>query len=103
MNHQKNLSVAQFQALLNGCINCFNVYLSVICRATAEKISDILTYKMLIIEASIVHKGNAWLGYDHWFRQAAAANPNMQWSKTDTDLWHLVLQAWQKGPGVCIA
>lgn len=53
---------------------------------------------MLIIEASIVHEGNAWLGYDNWFRQAAAAaNPNMQWSKTDTDLWHPVLQAWQKG------
>ena len=34
----------------------------------------------------MVYEGNAWLGYDRRFRQAAAVNPQMQWSKTDTDL-----------------
>ena len=42
---------------------------------------------MLIIEASMVYEGKAWLGYDRWFRQAAAANPDTQWFKADTDLY----------------
>ena len=70
-------------------VQCFNVYLSMICRTYPERIPDLLTYQMLIIEASMVYEGNAWLGYDRRFRQAAAANPGTQWSKTDIDLWHL--------------
>ena len=46
----------------------------------------------------MVYEGNAWLGYDRRFRQAAAANPNMQWSKTDTDLWHLAFTGMVKRP-----
>ena len=42
----------------------------------------------LIIEASMVYKGIAWLGYGRQFRQAAA-NPDTQWCDTDTDLWYL--------------
>ena len=43
-------------------VQCFNVYLSVICRTCPERILDLLTYQMLIIEASTVYEGNAWLG-----------------------------------------
>ena len=43
----------------------------------------------LIIKASMVYKGNGWLSYDCWFRQASAANPDIHWFKTDTDLWDL--------------
>ena len=70
-------------------VQCFNVYLSVMCRTCPRRIPDLLAYQMLIIEASMVYKGNAWLGYDRRFRQAAAAAPHKQWSKIDTDLWHL--------------
>ena len=56
-------------------VQCFNVYMSVICRTCPERIPDLLTYQMLIIEASMVYEGNAWLGYDRRFRQAAAVNP----------------------------
>ena len=70
-------------------VQCFNVYLSVMCRTCPGRIPDLLAYQMLIIEASMVYEGNAWLGYDRRFRQAAAATPDKQWSKTDTDLWHL--------------
>ena len=38
----------------------------------------------------MVYKGNAWLGYECLFRQLAAGNPDAQWSKIDTDLWHLL-------------
>ena len=46
----------------------------------------------------MVYEGNAWLGYDRRFRQAAAVNPQMQWSKTDTDLWHLAFTGMVKRP-----
>ena len=61
-------------------VQCFNTYLAVMCRTCPEKVPDLLAYQMLIIEASIVYEGNAWLGYDRRFRQAAAVNPQMQWS-----------------------
>ena len=79
-------------------VQCFNIFLSVMCRTCPEKIPDLLAYEMFIIEASMVYEGNAWLGYDRRFRQAAAANPNMQWSKTDTDLWHLAFTGMVKRP-----
>ena len=59
-------------------VQCFNVYLSVMCRTFPQKIPDLLTYQMLIIEASMMYEGNAWLGYDCRFKQAAAANPDKQ-------------------------
>ena len=46
----------------------------------------------------MVYEGNAWLGYDHRFRQAVAVNPQMQWSRTDTDLWHLAFTSMVKRP-----
>ena len=79
-------------------VQCFNTYLSVMCRICPEKIPDLLAYQMLIVEASMVYEGNAWLGYDRRFRQAAAANPHMQWSKTDTDLWHLAFTGMIQRP-----
>ena len=79
-------------------VQCFNTYLAVMCRTCPEKVPDLLAYQMLIIEASIVYEGNAWLGYDRRFRQAAAVNPQMQWSKTDTDLWHLAFTGMVKRP-----
>ena len=54
------------------------MYLSIICRTSPERIPDLLTYQMLII------------------RRAAVANLNMQWSKTDTDLWHLAFTGMAK-------
>ena len=46
----------------------------------------------------MVYEGNAWLGYDRRFRQAVAVNPQMQWSRTDTDLWHLAFTSMVKRP-----
>ena len=70
-------------------VQCFNVYLSVICGTCLERTPDLLTCQMLIIEVSMVYEGNAWIGYDRQFGQAAEANLDTQWSKTDTDLWYL--------------
>ena len=82
-------------------VQCFNVYLSVVCRTCPGRIPDLLAYQMLIIEASMVYEGNAWLGYDRRFRQAAAATPHMQWSKTDTDFVALGFYRHGKADQMC--
>ena len=41
-----------------------------------EKTQDMLGYLILIIEARMEYEGDGWLGYDHWFRQDAAALPD---------------------------
>ena len=41
-------------------VECFNVYLSVICRTCPEKIPELLAYQMLIKEANMVYyEGNS--------------------------------------------
>ena len=60
------------------------------CRTCPEKVPDLLAYQMLIIEASMVYEGNAWLGYNHRFRQAAACAVNPQILTCGT----YPLQAW---------
>jgi len=77
-------------------VQCFSVYLSVVCRTHPEKIPAMLAYLMLIIEASMEYEGNAWLGYDRRFRQAAAANPDTQWSRIDPTLWNLAFAGHAK-------
>ena len=36
------------------------------------------------------YQGEAWMGYDHRFRQRASMNPYIAWSAIDTTLWNLV-------------
>ena len=55
-------------------IKCFNVYMAVISRKQAGRISDLLVYEILIIEAHMEYSGDAWLGYDIRFRQCTATD-----------------------------
>ena len=55
-------------------IKCFNVYMAVISQKQAGRISDLLVYETLIIEAYMEYSGDAWLGYDIQFRQCAATD-----------------------------
>jgi len=70
-------------------LQCYAIYLSVMCRVHPEKIPDMLAYQIIILEASLEFEGNAWLGYDRRFRQNAAAEPNIKWGTIDTDLWRI--------------
>lgn len=48
-----------------------------------------LAYSSLITKASIDYWGEAWLGYDKFFRQQAAAEPARypQWGEIDASIW----------------
>ena len=55
-------------------IKCFNVYMAVISQRQPGRISTLLAYVSLIIEAQIEYSGDAWLGYDIRFCQYAATD-----------------------------
>ena len=55
-------------------IMCFNVYMAVISRKQAGRISGLLVYETLIIEAHMEYSGDAWLDYDIRFHQCTATD-----------------------------
>ena len=70
-------------------LQCYAIYLSVMCRVHPEKVADILAYQIIILEASLEFEGTAWLGYDRRFWQNAAADPTITWGTIDSDLWRI--------------
>ena len=52
------------------------------------RISDLLAYETLIIEALMEYSGDAWLGYDIQFRQCAATDTTKNWAIIDPTLWN---------------
>ena len=70
-------------------VQCFGIYMAVVCRRKPHRIQDLIGYQTLIIEASLEYQGDSWIGYDRRFRQRAATNPNLVWANTDSTLWNL--------------
>ena len=55
-----------------------------------------LSYLILITQSYMEYEGDAWLGYDHHFRQRAASNPQASWDKSDSTLWNIAFSGKQK-------
>jgi len=77
-------------------IKCYCIYMAVVTKKSPHKISDMLAYLTLIIEAHMEYAGDAWLGYDRRFRQRAAADPSTSWAVIDTTLWNLAFSGKAK-------
>ena len=71
-------------------VQCFSIFTAVRTQKYLEKIQNMLSYLALIIEAHMEYEGNGWLGYDHQFRQNAAASPDIIWARFDPTLWNVV-------------
>ena len=70
-------------------VRCFSLYMAVIALKNPGKLPDLLGYQVLIVEARMEHEGDGWLGYDHRFRQMAAAVPTTTWAKIEPTLWNM--------------
>ena len=70
-------------------VQCYGIYMAVVCQKEPHRIQDLLGYQTLIIEASLEYQGDSWIGYDQRFRQRAATNTTLVWAKTDSPLWNL--------------
>ena len=71
-------------------LECFSIFTAVCTQKHPEKTQDMLGYLALIIEARMEYKGeDGWLGYDHRFRQNAAASPDTTGARIDPTLWNM--------------
>ena len=69
-------------------LQCFGLYIAIISRKQPARVLDLLGYQNLIIQAYQEYRLDCWLGYDHRFRQQAAATPT-RWAVVDPTLWNL--------------
>ena len=69
-------------------VRCFGLYISIISQRAPERVSDLLGYQALIIDAYTEYQGLYWSGYDRQFRLRAAVTPVASWSTVDTSLWN---------------
>ena len=57
-------------------VRCFSLYMAVIALKYPARLPDLLGYQVLIVETTMEHEGDGWLGYDRRFRQMAVALPH---------------------------
>jgi len=69
-------------------LQCFSTYIAIVSYKQPHRVSDLLGYQHLIIQASQDYEGDSWLGYDRRFRQQMAASPSNSWASTDSSLWN---------------
>ena len=67
-------------------VNCFTMYVAILGEAHPELVRSRLAYMSLIISEAIRSGGDGWKSYDSIFRQNAAEDPELDWSKLDTSL-----------------
>ena len=74
-------------------IQCFGLYVAVICHSQPHRITDLLGYQNLIITSHMRFPDFNWATYDREFRQQAAATVIPEWSVLDNTLWNLARQS----------
>ena len=74
-------------------IQCFSLYIAVVCRSQPQRIADLLGYQNLIITSHQRFPDFNWATYDREFRQQAAARTIPHWSVLDNTLWNLARQS----------
>ena len=74
-------------------IQCFSLYIAIICRTQPQRTVDLLGYQNLIITSHQRFPDFNWATYDREFRQQAAASAVSEWSVLDNTLWNLARQS----------
>ena len=77
---------------------CFTNYIAILGQAQPERISDLLGYQHLILEAHLEYAGDGWAVYDRRFRQIAATRLGTPWAQRDGDLWNMAFASSQRRP-----
>ena len=68
-------------------IQCFNTYTSIVALKQPSRITDLLAYSSLIVQAHRKYSGDNWQVYDRNFRRQAAARQLLSWAHIDPSLW----------------
>ena len=72
--------------------------MAVIALKYPERLPNLLGYQVLIVAARMEHEGDGWLGYDHRFRQVAAAVLSTTRARIEPTLWAWLLLERQDSP-----
>ena len=70
-------------------IQCFGIYTAVLSKSQPHRVTDLLGYQTLILQAYMEFHGDCWLRYDRAFRQKAATLTDKKWAIIDSTLWSL--------------
>ena len=68
-------------------VQCFANYTSVMAQSHLTRISDMMGYLYLILDAHMEFEGEDWIGYDRRLRQATT--PGEPWARIDSTLWNM--------------
>ena len=68
-------------------IQCFAIYVSIVCSPSPERLNDMLGYMCHIVRASHRFKWPSWVVYDQNFRSEAADNGTKEWARIDPSLY----------------
>ena len=68
-------------------VQCFCVYMAVVCSKEPERTKNMLAYLSLIAKCSLKYRWPSWLVYDQNFRQEAAESGRTDWSKVDPSIY----------------
>ena len=77
---QKVSSISQW-------VQCFKTYMSIVALKQPFRITELLAYLSLIVQAHRKYSGDNWQVYDRNFRQQAAAQQPLLWAHIDPGLW----------------
>ena len=71
-------------------VQCYGIYVAIISQKDPNRVTDLLSYQSLIIQAAQQYQGDCWLRYDHRFRQMVEAKPSTSWAVINITIWNLV-------------
>ena len=66
---------------------CYALYVAALVPHQPERLPELMAYQSLIAKASTKYKWPSWVVYDQNFRQDAAGNPQLSWTKVDPSIY----------------
>ena len=82
-------------------LQCFGVFAGVVASKHPDRVPQLLAYQTTIVREARRCGGVGWQAYDTMFRQHAATNAFVDWSKLNSSLYAVTFLAQSNGRGRC--
>ena len=75
---------------LSTWLEAWTTYLNVVLQAAPHRLTELLGYQAIIVEANRRYFADGWMDYDRQFRASAASSPQAKpWDVIDPNIWQL--------------
>ena len=78
---------------------CFGVYIGIVAEKQPHRVRQLLAYQATVLREARRCGGLGWRGYDSMFRQLAATDDAIDWSRLNPSLYATTFLAQQGGGG----